>query len=145
MSRRLKCLISVILTYFSNFIEIFIVFTQSVLFQIAEPLAQFKSRQDFPQELLLQLPQKKTKMTGCTNCACSSAASASKKETYSVRQVGSANSLEYRLFMENSAGQVISAFHDIPLYPNPSDKSIVNFFIEIPRWTNAKFEICRKN
>lgn len=44
-------------TYFSNFIEIFIVFTQSVLFQIAEPLAQFKSRQDFPQELL-QLPQK---------------------------------------------------------------------------------------
>lgn len=90
-----------------------------------------------------------SKMTGCTSCSCSSSASAAssaaiKKETYSVRQVGSANSLEYRLFLENSAGQVISPFHDIPLYPNPADKSIVNFFIEIPRWTNAKMEICKE-
>ena len=92
---------------------------------------------------------KKTKMTGCSNCACSSAATAAadsvcKRETYSVRQVGAANSLEYRLFIENSSGKVISPFHDIPLYPNPSDKSIVNFFIEIPRWSNAKMEICKE-
>lgn len=90
------------------------------------------------------------KMTGCTNCACSSSSATSatnsskKEETYSLRQVGSDNSLEYRLFLENSAGQVISPFHDIPLYPNPADKSIVNFFIEIPRWTNAKMEICKE-
>lgn len=87
------------------------------------------------------------KMAGCTNCACSSTAAATGKsasECYSVRQVGSANSLEYRLFLENSAGQVISPFHDVPLYPNPADTSIVNFFIEIPRWTNAKMEICKE-
>ena len=95
-------------------------------------------------------------MTGCNNCACSSSASSSASasaasknlvsgtEKYSVRQVGAANSLEYRVFLENSAGQVISPFHDIPLYPNPTDKSIVNFFIEIPRWTNAKMEICKE-
>lgn len=84
-------------------------------------------------------------MTGCTSCSCSSSSHAAKKEEiYSVRQVGSANSLEYRLFLENSAGQVISPFHDIPLYPNPADKSIVNFFIEIPRWTNAKMEISKE-
>ena len=94
------------------------------------------------------------KMTGCTNCACSKketvagtgtgTGSCTETETYSVRQVGAANSLEYRLFLENSAGQVISPFHDIPLYPNPADKSIVNFFIEIPRWSNAKMEICKE-
>ena len=95
-------------------------------------------------------------MTGCTSCACSSSSSSTaavlnaKKnnygelEKYSVRQVGAANSLEYRLFLENSSGKVISPFHDIPLYPNPSDKSVVNFFIEIPRWTNAKMEICKE-
>lgn len=91
---------------------------------------------------------KKIKMTGCSNCACSSASAAAqnacKNEKYSVRQVGAANSLEYRLLIENSTGQVISPFHDIPLYPNPADKSIVNFFIEIPRWTNAKLEICKE-
>ena len=99
-------------------------------------------------------------MAGCSSCSCSASraqhssvaaavgasvlCAAKDSETYSVRQVGSANSLEYRLFLENSAGKVISPFHDIPLYPNPADKSIVNFFIEIPRWTNAKMEICKE-
>jgi inorganic pyrophosphatase len=87
-------------------------------------------------------------MSGCTSCACSSSAakktSSCDTEKYSVRQVGAGNSLEYRLFLENSKGQVISPFHDVPLYPNPADHSIVNFFIEIPRWTNAKMEICKE-
>lgn len=93
-------------------------------------------------------PSFRRKMTGCSNCSCKRenvpVATTPVKENYSVRQVGAANSLEYRLFLENSAGQVISPFHDIPLYPNPADKSIVNFFIEIPRWTNSKMEICKE-
>jgi hypothetical protein len=37
-------------------------------------------------------------------------------------------------------GQIISPFHDIPLYAN-SEKNIVNMIVEIPRWSNAKFEV----
>ncbi|KAI8077848.1 putative IPP1-inorganic pyrophosphatase [Halteromyces radiatus] len=48
----------------------------------------------------------------------------------------------HRVYFENN-GQVISPFHDIPLYPN-NDKSIVNMVVEVPRWTNAKVEIGTK-
>lgn len=37
-------------------------------------------------------------------------------------------------------GQVISPFHDIPLYAD-SEKKIVNMIVEIPRWSNAKYEV----
>ena len=37
-------------------------------------------------------------------------------------------------------GQVISPWHDIPLFAN-ENKSILNFIVEIPRWTNAKMEV----
>lgn len=38
-------------------------------------------------------------------------------------------------------GVVYSPFHDIPLYAN-AEKTIFNFVVEIPRWTNAKLEVC---
>lgn len=41
-------------------------------------------------------------------------------------------------------GKIISPFHDIPLYVDPSEKSIVNMVVEIPRWTNAKVEVKKK-
>ncbi|CAO3612535.1 unnamed protein product [Cunninghamella blakesleeana] len=44
-----------------------------------------------------------------------------------------------RLYFEKN-GQIISPFHDIPLYTDDS-KSILNMIVEIPRWTNAKVEI----
>lgn len=37
-------------------------------------------------------------------------------------------------------GQIISPFHDIPLYAD-AEKKIVNMVVEIPRWSNAKFEV----
>ncbi len=40
-------------------------------------------------------------------------------------------------------GNPISPWHDVPLYPNPNDKSVVNFVVEIPRWTAGKIEIKR--
>lgn len=62
---------------------------------------------------------------------------------YNTRQVGAANTLEYRLFLEDEKGQLVSPFHDIPAWVDKSQK-IVNMFVEIPRWTNAKMEICKE-
>lgn len=39
-------------------------------------------------------------------------------------------------------GQLISPFHDIPLYAN-KEQMIMNMVVEIPRWTNAKLEVRR--
>ncbi|CEI96124.1 Putative Inorganic pyrophosphatase [Rhizopus microsporus] len=46
----------------------------------------------------------------------------------------------FRVYLEKD-GKIISPFHDIPLYVDPSEKSIVNMVVEIPRWTNAKVEV----
>lgn len=35
----------------------------------------------------------------------------------------------------------ISPFHDIPLYAD-DEKTIFNMVVEVPRWTNAKMEVC---
>ncbi|XP_069125162.1 uncharacterized protein [Argopecten irradians] len=64
--------------------------------------------------------------------------------SYSIVEKGCPFTMDYRLFFKNSEGTVISPFHDIPLYPNSSDKSICNMIVEIPRWSNAKMEICKE-
>lgn len=56
---------------------------------------------------------------------------------------GSENTLEYRLFYKNAAGEIISPFHDIPCYVEGQDK-VYNMVVEVPRWTNAKMEIATK-
>ncbi|KDE07534.1 inorganic pyrophosphatase [Microbotryum lychnidis-dioicae p1A1 Lamole] len=61
---------------------------------------------------------------------------------YNIRQIGSANTLEYRVFTEKD-GKVISPFHDIPLFANDT-KTVFNMIVEIPRWTNAKLEISKE-
>ncbi|CAG8518831.1 24121_t:CDS:2 [Cetraspora pellucida] len=61
---------------------------------------------------------------------------------YNVRNVGVVNTLENRLYIERT-GTVISPFHDIPLFANES-KTVLNFIVEIPRWTNAKMEISKE-
>ncbi|GAA5936664.1 hypothetical protein JCM3775_000161 [Rhodotorula graminis] len=61
---------------------------------------------------------------------------------YSVRQIGAANTLEYRAFLEKD-GKVISPFHDIPLFAN-EEKTVLNMVVEIPRWSNAKLEISKE-
>ncbi|CAO3616077.1 unnamed protein product [Cunninghamella blakesleeana] len=62
-------------------------------------------------------------------------------DNYRLRKVGKPFTLDYEIYYENKQGQVISAFHDIPLFPYKDRKDIFNFIVEIPRWTNAKFEI----
>lgn len=59
---------------------------------------------------------------------------------YTVRKVAAPNTLEHRVYVEKD-GQPVSPFHDIPLYAN-QEQTILNMVVEIPRWTNAKLEVC---
>ncbi|XP_067672431.1 uncharacterized protein [Haliotis asinina] len=63
--------------------------------------------------------------------------------SYSIIERGALNSLDYRVFFTNSAGKVVSPFHDIPLYAN-AEKTEFNMVVEIPRWSNAKMEISKE-
>jgi inorganic pyrophosphatase len=49
---------------------------------------------------------------------------------------------DWRIWLELS-GNPISFWHDVPLYPEPGKKNIVNFVVEIPRWTDGKIETRR--
>lgn len=60
--------------------------------------------------------------------------------SYKTRQVGAPNTLESLLYIENDKGNVVSPFHDIPLFADEAN-GILNMVVEIPRWTNAKLEI----
>jgi len=59
---------------------------------------------------------------------------------YTVRKNGAPNTLEHRIYIEKD-GVAMSPFHDIPLYAN-EQQTILNMIVEIPRWTNAKMEVC---
>ncbi|KAI8984146.1 inorganic diphosphatase [Mycotypha africana] len=62
---------------------------------------------------------------------------------YTLSTVGKKYTPGYKIFIEKN-GQMISPFHDIPLYAD-AEKKIVNMVVEIPRWTNAKFEISKSD
>lgn len=49
---------------------------------------------------------------------------------------------DWRVWLEKN-GDPISFWHDIPLYPDPEDKSIIHYYTEIPRWDDAKIETKR--
>lgn len=40
-------------------------------------------------------------------------------------------------------GAVVSSFHDVPLFADKNN-GILNMIVEVPRWTNAKMEICKE-
>ena len=62
--------------------------------------------------------------------------------SYTTRQIGAANTLDYKVYIEKD-GKPLSAFHDIPLYAN-EEKTVLNMIVEVPRWTNAKLEISKE-
>jgi inorganic pyrophosphatase len=64
------------------------------------------------------------------------------KMTFQPRIVGAPNTLDYRVYFEDSSKKVISPFHDIPLYAN-AEKTLLNMVVEIPRWSNSKLEISK--
>ncbi|KPM42720.1 hypothetical protein AK830_g3810 [Neonectria ditissima] len=63
-------------------------------------------------------------------------------DSLTLREVGARNTLDWRLWLEQD-GQPISFWHDVPLYPSKKNKRIVNFVVEIPRWTDGKIETKR--
>ncbi|XP_033743382.1 inorganic pyrophosphatase-like [Pecten maximus] len=63
--------------------------------------------------------------------------------SYATVERGCPYTMDYRMFFTNTEGNVISPFHDIPLYAS-DDHSICNMIVEIPRWSNAKMEICKE-
>lgn len=44
-------------------------------------------------------------------------------------------------FAANENGNALSPLHDIPLHADDSQK-VYNMVVEVPRWTNAKMEVC---
>lgn len=62
---------------------------------------------------------------------------------YTVETRGSPNTDNYRVFFRDTSGNVVSPFHDIPLYHN-KEHTVFNMVVEVPRWTNAKMEIDTK-
>lgn len=63
--------------------------------------------------------------------------------SYHTRQIGAKNTLDYKVYIEDENHNVVSPFHDIPLYAN-AEKTILNMIVEVPRWTNAKLEISKE-
>ncbi|OTA08569.1 pyrophosphatase [Trichoderma parareesei] len=63
-------------------------------------------------------------------------------KSLSLREVGARNTVDWRVWLELD-GDPISFWHDIPLYPDEKQHNIVNFYVEIPRWTDAKIETKR--
>jgi inorganic pyrophosphatase len=49
---------------------------------------------------------------------------------------------DWRVWLEQD-GNPISFWHDVPLYPDEKNNNIVNIYVEIPRWTDAKIETKR--
>lgn len=60
----------------------------------------------------------------------------------SIRQ-GSKFSQDFKQYLKLSNGEVGSYFHDVPLELDPKTAT-VNMVVEIPRWSNAKFEISKE-
>jgi inorganic pyrophosphatase len=61
--------------------------------------------------------------------------------SYTTRKIEAANTLEHRIYIEKD-GQLVSPWHDIPLYAN-EQQTVLNMVVEVPRWTNAKMEVRR--
>lgn len=58
---------------------------------------------------------------------------------YTLRTHGRPRTSDFRVFIEKD-GCPISPFHDIPLYAD-EDHHLFNMVVEIPRWTNEKYEV----
>lgn len=79
-----------------------------------------------------------------TTTSSSATPTGSEKKTpttmsYTTRKIAAANTLEHRIFIEKD-GQLVSPWHDIPLYAN-EQQTVLNMVVEVPRWTNAKMEV----
>ena len=72
--------------------------------------------------------------------------------TFVIEERGKLYTESYRLYFKNSANEVVSPFHDIPLKPiecaSSEAESVIandlfNMIVEVPKWSNAKMEISK--
>jgi len=61
--------------------------------------------------------------------------------SYQNEQRGSLFNEDFRLYLKDSSGAVVSPMHDIPLR---AADNVYNMVVEVPRWSNAKLEISLK-
>ena len=61
---------------------------------------------------------------------------------YSTEAKGEKGTLEYKLYFKDSAGNVVSPFHDIPLWVDEA-RGIANFLCEIEQGTQPKMEVSK--
>lgn len=76
----------------------------------------------------------------------SAQATGRKPTQYSLRRVGRPFTKDYKVYFERIDGHhkiPVSPFHDIPLY-HDEEKRIFNMVVEVPRFTNAKFEVSKE-
>ncbi|KAI3385422.1 hypothetical protein SNEBB_006379 [Seison nebaliae] len=57
-----------------------------------------------------------------------------------VMKCGRLYTKDFKLYFKKN-NKLISPFHEIPM---KNDENVYNMIVEIPRWTNAKMEICTK-
>lgn len=51
---------------------------------------------------------------------------------------------QYKLFLKNDQGEFVSLWHDVPLFAEEDPSNLTyNMIVEIPRFSQAKFEISR--
>ncbi|KAF5138824.1 Inorganic pyrophosphatase [Metarhizium anisopliae] len=62
--------------------------------------------------------------------------------SYTLREVGARNTVDWRVWLEKD-GYPVSPWHDVPLYPDNKPGPVINFVVEIPRWTDGKIETQR--
>lgn len=61
-------------------------------------------------------------------------------QEYSTVQAGAKYTKEFKTYCKLPNGEIGSFFHDVPIGLSKEQKT-VNVLVEIPRWSNAKFEI----
>lgn len=68
---------------------------------------------------------------------------ASYSTSYTSVVTGTPNTESYKVYIKDkSTNLIVSTVHDIPLKPKDSPNNIYNMVVEVPRWSNAKLEVC---
>lgn len=70
-------------------------------------------------------------------------AAAAGSKTYTTEAKGEKGTLEYKLFFKDAEGNVVSPFHDIPLWADEA-KGVANMITEIEQGTQPKMEISKE-
>ena len=61
------------------------------------------------------------------------------------RKYSEAGGEQYKIYLESLSGDIVSPWHDVPLYHGQdSTNNTFNMIVEIPRFSQAKFEIHRE-